>query len=116
MSISSEIIGKLGGGGADVDSFPVNITASGDVGSAEVLATIQIPPGETWLVAVVGNMSNASTNDSNWALLSVGSTQLAVNGSTGIAAVVGSTTEVKITRRRKYGADSFSGDIYTTKL
>ena len=51
MAITSEIIGKLGGG---VEEVPVSGTASGSSGSSAVITTINIPAGETWLVAAIG--------------------------------------------------------------
>ena len=52
MAITSEIIGKLGG--ADVEVTPVSGTTSGSSGSEVILHTIEVPVGETWLVAEIG--------------------------------------------------------------
>ena len=51
MAITSEIIGKLGG---RVEEVPVSGTASGVSGSEEILHTVEVPEGETWLVAAIG--------------------------------------------------------------
>ena len=51
MAITSEIIGKLGGG-SEVEVTPVEGTASGSWGSEMVLHTVEVPAGETWLVAL----------------------------------------------------------------
>ena len=55
MAITSEIIGRLGGAGMEV--IPVEGKASGASGSSTVIATIDIPAGETWLVAAIGQIT-----------------------------------------------------------
>ena len=59
MAITSEIIGKLGGAGVEV--IPVEGAASGGRGSSKVIATIDVPAGETWLVAAIGQITEASS-------------------------------------------------------
>ena len=59
MAITSELIGKLGG--ADVEVTPVEGAASGAWGSEEVLHTVEVPAGETWLVALYGNLQSFSS-------------------------------------------------------
>src|SRR5699024_4796754 len=73
MTITSEIIGKLGGAGLEV--MPVEGTASGPSGSSEVLATIDVPAGETWLVAAIGQVTTASTTSSFLPQLHLGDVQ-----------------------------------------
>ena len=57
MAIISEIIGKLGG---RVEVIPVEAVNSGGRGDT-ILHTVHVPDGESWLIAVIGDMSPAST-------------------------------------------------------
>ena len=95
MAITSEIIGKLGG--ADVEVVPVEGEVSGGSGSSAVLATIDIPVGEQWLVAVVGTMANDSPSASNWARIEMGGAKSALNGPGGFADVATGTVSIRLT-------------------
>ena len=116
MAITSEIIGKLGG--AEVEVTPVEGTASGIWGSEEVLHTVEVPEGETWLVALHGNLrSNSEGNNS--VQLVIGTTELptrAPNGIIGLAHVGAGTINVKLRRNTGSGSDSFTGHVYAVKL
>ena len=114
MAITSEIIGKLGG--ADVEQIPVEGTASGTSGSFRVLSTIEIPPGETWLVAVVGTMTNNSSSASNWARIEMGGAKSAFDGPGGFADVATGSVSIRLVRNRALDSDSFTGHVYTVKL
>ena len=117
MAITSEIIGKLGGG-AEVEQIPVEVAASGGVGSEEVIHTVEVPEGETWLVALHGDLQSAATASKSADLI-IGTTKIpprAPNGITGLAHVGTGTIEVKIVRQNSYGSDSFTGHVYTVKL
>ena len=113
MAITSEIIGKLGG---RVEVIPVEGTASGGSGSSAVLATIDIPVGEQWLVAVVGTMANDSHSASNWARIEMGGAKSALDGPGGFADVATGTVPIRLVRNRAAGSDSFTGHVYTVKL
>ena len=118
MAITSEIIGKLGGG-ADVEVTPVDVTASGDSGSEKVMHTVEAAEGETWLVALYGNLQPASPGTNSSVQLVIGTTKLpprAPNGITGLAHVGTGTIDVKIVRQGSYGSDSFTGTVYAVKL
>ena len=116
MAITSEIIGKLGG--ADVEVIPVEGAASGRSGSSEVLATIDVPAGETWLVAAIGQVTPASTVPANWPDLHLGDVQIPglPNGTYGIATTATETISFSIKRGTGSGADTFTGHVYTVKM
>ena len=114
MAITSEIIGKLGG--ADVEVVPVEGEVSGPGGSSVVLATIDIPAGEQWLVAAVGTMANNSSSQSNWAQIEIGGAKSALDGPGGFADVATGAVSIRLVRNRATGSDSFIGHVYTVKL
>ena len=114
MAITSEIIGKLGG--ADVEVEPVSGTASGRGGSRVTLHTVQVPDGETWLVAAIGTITTAGTILADCAQLGVGDRKVTFMGKGGASAIVTGTTQVTLNRQASYGSDSFTGHVYTVKL
>ena len=118
MAITSEIIGKLGGG-AGVEVVPVDVTATGNHDSEEVFYTVEVPEGETWLVALYGNLLSSSSGAASSAQLAIGTTILpprASNGSNGLAHVGAGTIDVKLRRNTGAGSDSFTGHVYAVKL
>ena len=118
MAITSEIIGKLGGG-AGVEEATVEGTASGPWGSEEVFHTVEVPEGETWLVALYGNLLNNSGSSTSSAQLAIGTTILpprAPDGIIGLAHVGAGTINVKLRRNTSSGSDSFTGHVYTAKM
>ena len=118
MAITSEIIGKLGGG-SEVEVTPVEGTASGPWGSEMVLHTVEVPAGETWLVALYGNLQSFSSGGTSSAQLVIGTTMLpprATNGSNGLAHVGAGTIDVKLHRNNSSGSDSFAGHVYAVKV
>ena len=115
MAITSEIIGKLGGG--FVKEEPVSGSASGDVGSTLVLSTIEVPLGETWLISVLGDAEANSTSRGNWADLYIGETKVAFpSGAVGVSAAATGTVDIGIRRSRSYGSDSFTGTAYAVRM
>ena len=116
MAITSEIIGKLGGAGVKV--IPVEGVASGRKGSSEVLATIDVPAGETWLVAAIGRTTAASNTSTFRPRLYLGSELSSSNsaGVHGLAATVTGSISLYITRETSSGSDTFTGHVYTVKL
>lgn len=117
MAIKSELIGKLGG--SEVETTSVFGSASGSAGTEEVLATINVPSGETWLVAVMGELS-PRFGTSNWApSLYLGSHK--TNGYTekgplSMAIITNQTVTLRIVRGNATGTDSFAGQVYTVKM
>ena len=118
MAITSEIIGKLGGGGAEVEVTPVDVNVSGGYDSEKVIHTAEVPEGETWLVALHGTLGSAAVGGKAAELI-IGTTKLppnAPNGITGLAHVGTGTIEVKIVRHNSYASDRFTGHVYAVKL
>ena len=116
MAITSEIIGKLGG--ADVEVIPVEGVASGGRGSSETLATIDVPAGETWLVAAIGQVTAGSTVAANRPELRLGDevSVLVPTGTLGLATTASETVNFIIKRNSGSDSDSFTGHVYTVKL
>ena len=116
MAITSEIIGKLGGAGVDV--IPVEGEVSGRSGSSEVLATIDVPAGETWLVAAIGQVSTGGSASSHFPDFHLGDVQTprVPSGTHGLATTATGTISFSIKRNTGSGSDAFTGHVYTVKL
>lgn len=117
MAITSEFIGKLGGSEVEVTS--VFASATGGTGSEEVLATIDVPPGETWLVVVYGNLENKIDNGYSSSQLYIGDTllhQRSISGINSLAHIGTGTIEVGLRRNTASGSDSFTGHVYAVKV
>ena len=114
MSITSEIIGRLGG--ADVEVIPVEGAASGGKGSTEVLATIDVPAGETWLVAAIGQTTAASASLSPQLHLGDEVSTVAPSGTHRLVTTATESISFTIERRTSNGVDSFTGHVYAVKL
>ena len=116
MAITSEIIGKLGG--ADVEVIPVEGVASGASGSSEVIATIDVPAGETWLVAAIGQTTTATNAAAYLPQLHLGDVQTPkiTSGAHGLATTATEPISLSIKRNASNGADTFTGHVYTVKL
>ena len=112
MAITSEIIGKLGG--ADVQSFPVEGSTSSSSGTG--IHTIEVPAGETWLVAVIGTITTPATGRNGYPEIAIGNTRAAFSGVGGASALVTGTVEIRLRRNWSLGSDSFTGHVYTVKL
>ena len=113
MAITSEIIGKLGGG-AGVEVIPANAKISG-YGSSKVLHTVTIPPGETWLVAVTGTVST-SASGAYLPLIDIGGDATPQDsGYFGLAAIMSESGDV-VFRTLSTGSSSFDGHVYTVKM
>ena len=116
MAITSEIIGKLGGAGVEV--IPAEGSASGDKGSSEVLATIDVPAGETWLVAAIGQTTAASNTSTFRPRLYLGN-EISSSNSDGVHGLATTATEpisLSIERRTASGADTFTGHVYAVEM
>ena len=113
MAITSEIIGKLGGG-AGVEVIPANANIAG-YGSSKVLHTVTIPPGETWLVAVTGTGSTSASGD-YMPLIDIGGDATPQRSDHfGSAAIMSESGDVAF-RTLSSGRSSFTGHVYTVKL
>ena len=118
MAITSEIIGKLGGG-AGVEETPVSGSASGGANSETVLHTIHVPPGEVWLIAAVGEIAPRYSGASNSPSFYIGDQQnngQISSGTLSMAALCEGETTVRIQRNSGSGTDSFAGHVYTVKM
>ena len=115
MAITSEIIGKFGGAGVDV--IPVEGAASGRVNSSEVLATIDVPAGETWLVAAIGQVTPANAasrprlhlGDNIYGRPPAGETY-------GLVTITTEPISLSLKRETSSGVDSYTGHAYAVKL
>ena len=117
MAITSEIIGRLGGAGVEV--IPVEGVVSGGNGSSKVIATIDIPAGETWLVAAIGQTTAGSSIPSYRPDLHLGGVSRPAagpDGTHGLATIASETVSFTIKSRNSNGADVFTGHVYTVKL
>ena len=116
MAITSEIIGKLGG---RVEETPVSGTASGASGSEEILHTVEVPEGEVWLVAAIGQKIGGNSIVSNKPGLQLGDVNIperTPDGTYGLATVASETISFSIKRTVTSGTDSFTGHVYAAKL
>ena len=117
MAITSEIIGKLGGAGVDV--IPVEGAASGSKGSSKVLATIDVPAGETWLVAAIGQVTPGTSGTPYRPDLHLGGASRPTagpDGTHGLATTATESISLSIERNTGSGADTFTGHVYTVKM
>ena len=116
MAITSEIIGKLGGAGVDV--IPVEGAASGNSGSSKVLATIDIPAGETWLVAAIGQVTPGGSISTQFPDFHLGDVRISrgPRGTQGLATTATGTISFTIKRNASSGSDAFTGHVYTVKM
>ena len=115
MAITSEIIGKLGGG---VEETPV---AGREITSSNVVVhTVEVPPGKSLLVGFVCRFSKISGLSTNWPVVKVGNVA-AVGGSTstdfGICAVITETSDVTISAGSGgLSATITGGAVYTAEM
>ena len=117
MAITSEIIGKLGG--AEIEVTSVFGSATGGKGSEEVLATINVPSGETWLIAVMGDLTPRFGNSSQAPSLYLGDYKhngYTDNGPLSMAIMTNQTVTLRIVRGYPTGTDTFAGQVYTVKM
>lgn len=115
MAITSEIIGKLGG---RVEVIPVEATNSGNRGDT-ILHTIEVPEGEFWLIAVIGDMSPASTSSGGAPDLMIGdikTNRYNTQNRMTVAGIHTGTVDVKMVKNIASGTDSFTGHVYTVKM
>ena len=114
MAITSEIIGKLGGG--DVEESPVSGEVSGTSGTSTLMTTITVPEGKTWLVAVIGTTTAAGSKLSDYPEIAIGNTRAAFNGVGGASALVTGTVRIRLYRNFGLRSDLFTGTVYTAEM
>ena len=116
MAITSEIIGKLGG---RVEVVPVSGEATGGSGSVEVLHTIQVPPGEIWLISAIGDFNPRYTTNNLAPDVYLGnqkSNGFLDKGTLSMSFVGEGEVTFRIRRNNSSGTDSFTGHVYTVKM
>lgn len=101
MAISTQLIGRLGG--TKVESITIDYTESNSTnGDVETVATIPAPPeGKQWRVVVVVTSATATSSNSSWPVLTMGSTSAAYAAGfpIGLTLTVSGTTPITATRR-----------------
>ena len=116
MAITSEIIGKLGGGG--VDTRDVSVSDVGGAGQAHFLTHIDVPDGKQFVVSLIGSFSK--TLSGAWAPeFQIGNIKVATTGSVGvydsISAILTAPGDVNIITKSGTSV-SFSGHVYTAEM
>ena len=109
------VVGKLGGGGAEVHTIPVDFVSSSGTGVNHVV-DVPVPEGVTARVMVVGTSGiGNTTRSSSWPRLIIGGQEIGsyYKGVGGSATVTGPTV-VEVNRRStSSSADpSFVGTVY----
>ena|SRR5699024_435120 len=115
MAITSEIIGKLGGGVDIVEVSVVNVSGSN---TAHLLTHINVPEGKQYVVSLIGNFS-ATAGGSRAPEFQIGNVKDVTSGSTGahasMSAILTAPGDVNILTNS--GANvSFSGKVYATEI
>ena len=113
MAITSELIGKLGGGEVNT----IGVSTPSKTGST-VLAHIDVPPGKEILVAVKGALSR-DFNSSSMHEIRAGGTPVgaAIPGTSEISACTMLTQSAEISISiAGLNAISFTGHVYAVKL
>lgn len=112
MAVTARLVGKLGGGSVEV--IPVSASGAG----SQVLATITVPAGETWLIAARVDVNSVNAYRS----LSIGPDQgpEILKGSAGTIAGVSTVTgpaTVDVTGNISlFASTSWDGTVYTTAM
>lgn len=108
------VIGKLGGGGAEVSEIPVNFVSSSGSGVKHVV-DVPVPAGVTARVIVVGTSAGMSSNATSWPRLIIGGQDIGrYYSSVGGSATVTGPTVVEANRRSTSSLHdpSFVGTVY----
>ena len=114
MAITSELIGKFGG--AEVEVVAVSVPEISRPGTTEVMHTVNIPPGETWLVAVVGTGIAGSSEGPAMPRIVIDGKKVPQNtGHFASAAVMAESGDV-VFESNSYNPSSFEGNVYTVKM
>lgn len=111
MTITSELLGKIGG--ADVEVIPVSVTLSSR--DPYILYIGEVFPGETHWVFVIGTMNAGNSYSSNVPEIRIGDTSGRFSGKGGAVAEVKSGYHVTMERNFSGGEDTFDGNIYIVK-
>ena len=114
MAITSEIIGKLGGGG--VETIPVAISVGGN-GTREIFRHIEATAEKPKLISVTG-VGNYSASDSRRPVIEIGGTEWPTQrGSTPYSAVQVITEPSDIVFiGQGTGDGTFTGTVYVAEM
>ena len=115
MAITSEIIGKLGGG---VESVPVSMSGNGS-GTKHLLTRVEVPAGKQVLVAVAGKFTSTQTSTARpdfdiGGFVSYASSS--TNAHASASAVLTQSGDVNVITRSGIGTSTFVGTVYTTEM
>ena len=108
------VIGKLGGGGAEVHTIPVDFVSPSGSGVKHVV-DVPVPEGVTARVIVVGTSAGIASNDNSWPRLIIGGHEIGrYHSSVGGSATVTGPTVVEADRRSTSSLydPSFVGTVY----
>ena len=109
------VIGKLGGGGAEVHTIPVNFTSPSSTGMKHVV-DVPVPVGVTARVIVVGTSEVRGSDANSWPRLIIGGQGIGpYYSSVGGSATVTGPTVVQADRRSTSSLNydpSFVGTVY----
>ena len=117
MAITSEIIGKLGGG-AEMEEYPVSVPENQP---DTLLRAVTVPAGKRFLVAAEGYCPKESSSQANKPTLYVGdvkSSPAVRYGRFSVMAIVEQDTEIRFNTRDSLGLNnaSFEGTVYVVEL
>ena len=108
------VIGRIGGGGAEISEIPVNYVSSSGTGVKHVV-DVPVPEGVTARVVVVGTSEATSGNQSYVPYLRIGGVTVAyiVKAFAGEMVVTGPTVVEVVRRFNSANVDpSFVGTVY----
>ena len=117
MAITSEIIGKLGGG-AEMEEYPVSVPEGQ---SDTLLRSVIVPAGKRYLVAAEGHCPKIASSASSKPTLYIGSVQSMPAGKDkqfSVMAIVESSVEVRFDTYSTSSTlnSSFEGTVYVLEL
>lgn len=115
MAVTSELIGKLGGG---VETATVG---GQEIASSNVVVhTVDVPPGKSLLVGFVCRFSKISSLSSNWPEIKLGGATAMgsrTNADTSISAVITETSDITISAGSgNLRAILTGGTVYTAEM
>ena len=115
MAITTEIIGRFGGGVDIVEVSVVNVSGSS---TAHLLTHINVPEGKQYVVSLIGSFS-ATVGGSRAPEFQIGNVKDVTSGYTGahasMSAILTAPGDVNILTNST-GNVSFSGTVYTSEI
>lgn len=117
MAITSEIIGKLGGG-ADVKSVTVSMSGNGNR-TKHLLTRVEVPAGKQVLVAVIGTFTSTQSSADRpdfdiGGFVSYASTDK--NAHASASAILTSSGDIAVITNGPSGKSEFVGTVYTVEM